>query len=261
MRELVRLVEEPRSCSYLPTEAASLEYRIVQDLESSEYERLLERGYRRFGRQLFRPQCSSCEKCVSVRVVLDEFRPSKSQRRVLRRNRTIHAVRERVYVTTEHVDLYNRYHRFMAAHRGWRPDDITRADYLDSFVAGGGDFARQWMFFEDDRLVGVSLVDETADAISLVYAFHDPARRPDSPGSFAVLKQLQQAQREGKRYAYPGYWIAANRSMAYKSRFRPFERLLRHPEPGERPDWVRHEDAASLAAQSARLAPAPAATA
>lgn len=253
MRELVRLVEEPRPCSYLPEESASLEYRIVQDLGAAEYERLLERGYRRFGRQLFRPHCDSCEQCVSVRVLLDEFEPSSSQRRVLRRNRNIEAVLDRVYVTAEHVELYNRYHRFMAGLRGWRPDDITRIDYLDSFVAGGAEFARQWMFFDGDRLIGVSLVDETGGSVSLVYAFYDPERRPHSPGTFAVLTQLLHAQRAGKRYAYPGYWIAANQSMAYKSRFRPFERLLRHPGPGERPAWSRYEPAESPRA----IEPAP----
>ena len=252
MRELVRLVEEPRTCSYLPHEVASLEYRIVQDIAGEEYEQLLARGYRRFGRQLFRPHCGDCEQCVSVRVLRDEFRPSASQRRVLRRNSHIRAVRERVYVTGAHVELYNRYHGYMAEIRGWRPDKISRADYVDSFVSGGGDFARQWMFFEDERLVGVSLVDETPEAVSLVYAFHEPERRSESPGAFAILKQLEHAQAAGKRYAYPGYWIPNNQSMAYKSRYRPFERLVRHPAPGEKPRWVLHDEA------GAAVDPAPA---
>ena len=198
---------------------------------------MLARGYRRFGRQLFRPHCSGCEQCVSVRVLLQEFHPSAGQRRVLRRNRGVEAVRERVYVTAEHVDLYNRYHRFMAELRGWRPDAVSRADYVDSFVSGGGEFARQWMFFEGGRLVGVSLVDETPEAVSLVYAFYDPNRRAMSPGNFAILTQLLRARETGRRYAYPGYWIPANQSMAYKKSYRPFERLVRQPIAGEEPAW------------------------
>lgn len=245
MRELVRLIEEPRVCSYLPSETAALEYRIIQDLDAREYEALLARGYRRFGRQLFRPGCPECTQCVSVRVLLEEFRPSSNQKRVLRANRNLDVRRTRAAGGREHLDLYNRYHRFMAGERGWRPDSIGRADYEESFLSGGADFAWQWEFRDEGRLVGLALMDETPDAVSLVYAFHDPAWRPQSPGTFAILRQLLDAQKRGKRYAYPGYWIEANRSMAYKSRFRPFERLVGLPERGERPTWTLHQTTAA----------------
>ena len=241
MRELVRLIEEPRVCSYLPSETAALEYRIVQDLDAWEYESLLERGYRRFGRQLFRPGCPQCAQCVSVRVLLRDFKLSANQRRVLRANRGIDVQRVPVAGGLEHLALYNRYHQFMARERGWRPDTIGPADYADSFLSGGDDFAWQWEFRQNGRLVGLALMDETPNAVSLVYAFHDPDWRPASPGTFAILHQLLDAQKRGKRHAYPGYWIEANRSMAYKARFRPFERLHGLPERGEQPDWVLHE--------------------
>ncbi len=243
MRELVRLLEEPRVCSYLPNEVASLEYRLVQGLDAERYQQLLERGYRRFGRQLFRPQCPGCRQCVSVRVLVDQFEPNRGFRRVLQRNEHIQVLRDRPFVTNEHVDLYNRYHLFMHGLRGWRRDRIVRADYVDSFVTGGGDFAWQWMFFEGEKLVGVALMDETPDAVSLVYFFHDPEWRSHSPGTFSILKQLEYARERGKRHSYPGYWIPANQSMAYKARFRPFERLLRHPVDDENPRWELHHDA------------------
>ena len=237
MRELVRLVEEPRTCSYLPREKASLEYRILQDLQPGEYEDLLARGYRRFGRQIFRPACPRCEQCVSIRVLVDRFEPSRSQRRVVRRNRDVEAIREPAYVADAFVELYNRYHSFMAETRGWRHDRISRSDYFDSFVAGGQAFAWQWLFLRRGRLVGVALMDETPAATSLVYFFHEPSWRPDSPGVFSILTQLEYSKSRGKRYAYPGYWIEANRSMSYKSRFRPFETLAAHPVSDERPLW------------------------
>ena len=240
MRELMRLLEEPRVCSYLPNEVASLEYRVVQGLDPEHYQELLERGYRRFGRQLFRPQCPGCRQCVSVRVLVDEFKETRGFRRVRQRNSHIKVVRDRPFVTNEHVDLYNRYHLFMHELRGWRRDRIMRADYIDSFVTGGGELAWQWMFFDGKKLVGVALMDETPDAISLVYFFHDPEWRSDSPGTFSILKQLEYAREQGRKHSYPGYWIPANQSMAYKSRFRPFERLVRHPVDDENPQWVLH---------------------
>ncbi|MBI1357759.1 MAG: arginyltransferase [Acidobacteria bacterium] len=254
MRELVRLLEEPRVCSYLPNEVASLEYRIVQGLEPERYEYLLERGYRRFGRQLFRPQCPGCRQCVSVRVLVDEFEPSRGFRRVLRRNERIRVVRARPSVTNEHVELYNRYHQMMHRLRGWRRDRILRGDYIESFVVGGGDFAWQWMYYDGDELVGVALMDETPNSISLVYFFHDPEWRGYSPGTFSVLTQLDYAKQVGKKHAYPGYWIPANQSMAYKSRLRPFERLVRHPVDDEKPRWVRYHTGDPIESETAPVA-------
>ncbi|MEX2303295.1 MAG: arginyltransferase [Bryobacterales bacterium] len=239
MRELYRVVEEPRPCSYLPAERASLEYRIVTHLGSDDYEDLLARGYRRFGHQLFRPACLQCQQCVSLRVLVQEFLPSRSQRRVLRRNSHIRVVRQPVFVTDAHLDLFNRYHGFMAQHRGWQRDLVTRESYLESFAMGGENIAWQWMFYDKDRLMGVALMDETRESISLVYSFYDPAWRESSPGTLSALTQLEYARRKRLLYAYPGYWITACPSMSYKARFTPYERLKRHPAEGERPVWMR----------------------
>ena len=237
MKDVLRVVEQPRPCSYLPHEIASLEYRIVQNLAPDEYEDYLSRGYRRFGRQLFRPQCPACRQCESIRVLAQEFQPSASHRRALRRNTHVRAVRDRVFFSDAHLALYHRYHRFMAEHRGWSYDRVTRSDYYESFVAGSGEFAWQWLFYDDDALLGVALMDETPNAVSLVYFFHEPEWRPDSPGTFAALTQLSYAKEQGKRFCYPGYLIQANQSMAYKRRFRPFETLISQPGAAQEPRW------------------------
>jgi len=241
MRELLHLVEEPRACSYLPEQTASLEYRVVQEMTAQEYEALLERGYRRFGRQLFRPECSNCSRCVSIRFCAADFTPNSGLRRVLRQNRHIRVRHERVSMGPRHLELYRLYHQFMAERRGWTVDTISGADYYDSFLAGGGDFASQWLYFAGEELVGVALMDETPNAISLVYFFHDPAWRALSPGTFSILVQLDYARQQGKAYAYPGYWITENRSMAYKERFRPFETLAGRPSDAESPVWRLYE--------------------
>jgi len=240
MRELIRLIEDPRACSYLPEQTASLEYRVVQDMTAPEYEDLLERGYRRFARQLFRPRCPSCSRCVSIRFRTLEFAPNANLRRVLRRNRHIEIRHEGVSMSPRHLQLYRRYHEFMAEHRGWSEDTISGADYYDSFVAGGAEYASQWLYFAGEELVGVSLMDETPNAISLVYFFYDPAWRALSPGTFSILVQLDYARQRGKAYAYPGYWIVENPSMAYKDRFRPFEILTGRPADAESAQWALH---------------------
>ena len=76
MRELIRLVEDPRQCPYLPDEIATLEVRLVTDVSPAEYGDLMARGYRRFGMQIFRPVCDTCEECRSMRVLVQEFTPN-----------------------------------------------------------------------------------------------------------------------------------------------------------------------------------------
>ena len=241
MRELVRFIEPPRTCSYLPRETESLEIRAIEEMDSFEYGDLLARGYRRFGWQVFRPACAACTQCRSLRIVTSEFKPTASERRILRKNAGIRAVLQPLYVTREHIELYNRYHEFMRGHRHW-PQRITDPqEYAESFLVSSGTFGFQWLYMDGDRLVGVSLMDEVPGAISLIYAFYDPDWRPLSPGTFSILNQLQYARERGLRYAYLGYWVEACESLSYKGRFRPREVLREHPDDGVEPVWERLE--------------------
>jgi arginine-tRNA-protein transferase len=81
---LEQFVADPRPCSYLPTEIAALEYKLMLDVTAAELDHLLERGWRRFGVAYFRPRCAACQACVPLRIPTDRFRPGRAQRRVLR---------------------------------------------------------------------------------------------------------------------------------------------------------------------------------
>jgi arginine-tRNA-protein transferase len=237
MTELFRMIEPPRACGYLPEETASLEIRAIKTMTPAEYSELLSRGYRRFGWQVFRPACRSCVACRSVRVLAQEFSPTARDRRILRKNAGIRAELHPLFVTREHLELYNRYHAFMHDHRGWPRQRHIAASYADSFLSGSSDLGRQWMYFDGERLVGVAFMDEAPGAISLVYCFYDPDWRHASPGAFSILTQLDYAKRQGFDYAYLGYWIARCQSMSYKGRFGPQEELVKYPADGEETVW------------------------
>ena len=241
MKELLRIVENPRRCSYLHSEFASLELRVVADMTAAEYGDLLARGYRRFGWQVFRPQCAACSECRSMRIVIPDFIPNSSERRVLRQNEDIRAELHPLFATREHVDLYNRYQRFMHEHRGWALQQVTLSEYRDTFISGAAHLGKQWLYFAGHKLVGIATMDEAPGAISLVYFIHDPAWRPQSPGRFSVLNQLLYAKQRGLCYAYLGYWIKACPSMNYKNRFHPHEILAQHPAEAANPVWKAAE--------------------
>ena len=142
------------------------------------------------------------------------------------------------FATAELVDLFNRYHRFMHVHRGWPLQEVTLESYYRDFVAGGVESGKQWLYFNEEKLVGVALMDEVPNAISLVYCFYDPAWRGQSPGTFSILNQLRYAKERGLRYAYFGYWVSGCQSLSYKSHFRPHEILRGLPEEHRQPVWV-----------------------
>ena len=237
MREVFRFIEEPRTCSYLQLETASLEVRYITRMSASEYADLLARGYRRFGSQVFRPACANCDKCRSVRVLAGEFIPNGSERRVLRKNEGIRAELHPPFATREHVALYNLYHGFMREHRGWPHREATMDSYRENFLTGASELGRQWLYFEGSRLVGVAFMDEAIEAISLVYFFYDPAWRAKSPGTFSILKQLMHAKAANIPYAYLGYWIESCPAMSYKGRFRPRQILREYPADGAPAVW------------------------
>jgi arginine-tRNA-protein transferase len=59
----------------------------------------------------------------------------------------------------------------------------------------------------------------------MVYSFYDPEHERRSLGTFMILDHVRRARALGLPHVYLGYWVEGSRKMAYKSRFRPQERL------------------------------------
>lgn len=173
-------------------------------------------------------------------MLINEYELSAGDRRVMRQNRDIRCELAPASLGPRHVELYNRYQAFMHVERGWALQTHTAASYFEGFVAGPKQIAWEWRYFNENRLVGVSLMDTAPDAISLVYFFYDPAWRPRSPGRFSILNQLLFARSQGVPHAYLGYWVNDCPSLSYKSRYRPFETLDAYVSLAQEPSWSRH---------------------
>jgi arginine-tRNA-protein transferase len=79
--------------------------------------------------------------------------------------------------------------------------------------------------FESWPLKAVALCDRLSDGISMVYSFYNPSDADSGLGTYMILEHIAFAQRIGLPHVYLGYWIEGSRKMAYKTRFRPQERL------------------------------------
>ncbi len=70
-------------CPYLPDRQATLAYSVPLDFDvRAAFDRRLERGQRRHGKLVYEPKCEGCQECISLRLPVESFEPSRSQRRV-----------------------------------------------------------------------------------------------------------------------------------------------------------------------------------
>ena len=190
-------------------------------------------GFRRSQSIAYRPACETCRACVSVRVVVEDFRPTRSMRRVLDRNIDLVAEMRVPVPTSEQYSVFRGY--LDSRHRDGGMADMTVLDYAmmveDSHVDTRiVEFRRRG---PDSRingrgtgpLLGVALTDVLSDGLSMVYSFFDPDAGARSLGTFIILDHIARARRLGLPYVYLVYWVKGSKKMDYKGRFLPQERL------------------------------------
>ena len=182
---------------------------------------LLDGGFRRSGRVIYRPRCHGCRECVPIRVKVADFRPDKSQRRCWRANQDLQVTVAEPKLTEEKWELYARYVR---KRHGEVAD--TSMGAMERFLYDSPTQSLEMMYRDSaGRLLAVGLCDEGADFLSTVYCYFDPAESRRSLGTFSALWEIQFAQSRAIGYYYMGYVIAECRAMRYKAAFRPFELL------------------------------------
>jgi len=220
--EVVRLFQTlPHDCGYYADRSAQ---NLVIDPSAPNlaaiYGLALARGFRRAGGHVYHPHCAQCRACVPCRVPAAAFAPNRSQRRCLARNADLVVTEAPAAYTAEYFHLYRRYLDARHADGGMdhpAPDDFAR------FLYTHWSPTRFLELRKDGRLIGVAVTDVCAEGLSAVYTFYDPAEAARGLGTYAILRQIAWAQRDGLPYVYLGYWIAGHAKMDYKRLFRPME--------------------------------------
>lgn len=220
-RPLRFFASTPYPCNYLPQRMAVSVYADPQvPPDTTLYSFLVDRGFRRSGALLYRPHCPGCDACIPIRIPVAQFRPNRSQRRAVSRNRDLQVRCTPPTFKPEHFALYRRY--LALRHPGGGMDDPRPEDYMNFLSCAGLDTGF-YEFRERDRLLAVSVVDHLTTGLSAVYTFYEPMAEMRSVGTYTILWQIAEAQRRRLTWLYLGYWISECRKMSYKSRFQPFE--------------------------------------
>jgi leucyl-tRNA---protein transferase len=222
----------PSPCPYLAGKEERKVFTHLVGERAGELNNILTQGgFRRSQSIAYRPACEGCRACVSVRVVAQEFTPTRSLRRIISRNSDLVGDMKVAVPTSEQYSIFRAY--LDSRHRDGGMADMTVLDYAmmveDSHIETrvveyrrrvGDGVARQ-----AGDLIAVALTDVLSDGLSMVYSFFEPDEASRSLGTFMVLDHIARARQMGLAYVYLGYWVGGSRKMDYKSRFLPQERL------------------------------------
>ncbi|WP_457648720.1 arginyltransferase [Profundibacter sp.] len=233
-------VTAPQPCPYLEGRMERKLFTALQgEFATKLNDALSKQGFRRSQNVLYRPSCADCSACFSARIRVADFTPSRSQRRVLKKNAELQRNAMSPWATEDQYNLFRRYLEHRHADGGMADMDIFEfaamieetpiKSRVIEYTAPLADGTRD--------LAAVCLTDVFDDGVSMVYSFFEPELTKNSLGTYLILDHINIARAAGLPYVYLGYWVPGSPKMAYKAGFKALE-IYRNGdwEPLEDPD-------------------------
>ncbi len=224
----------PAPCPYLEDrEERKVFTHLVGEKARQVNDMLTQGGFRRSQNIAYRPACEGCRACVSVRVIVDQFKPTRSFKRIMDANKNLAGEKLPPSPSSEQFSLFRKY--LDDRHITGGMAQMTALDYAmmveDSHVdtmlieyrKRGPDTAITKR--GEGPLIAATLTDVLANGLSMVYSFFDTDLQNKSLGTYMILDHIKLARKMGLPYVYLGYWVDGSRKMEYKTRFQPQEHL------------------------------------
>lgn len=220
-------VTAPTPCPYLPgrmerkifTHLLGDSARVINDA-------LTAAGFRRSQHIAYKPACDACRSCVSVRIPVFQFQPSRSEKRILKVNEDVERLARAPKASMEQFSLLRSY--LDDRHPSGGMSEMTGLDYasmIEETPIATNVVEYRARGAEEDTLIACALSDRLGDGVSMVYSFYAPEEDRRSLGTHMILDHIAYAQELGLPYLYLGYWVSGCRKMDYKRRFKPLEAL------------------------------------
>jgi arginyl-tRNA--protein-N-Asp/Glu arginylyltransferase len=213
--------DRPEPCPYLPDRQARLPLRLpTRRITPPEFDQLLELGDRRSGYGVYRATCGSCHECRPIRIPVDEFTPSTSQKRSLKKNEFVTVQVGYATCTPAHLDLYNRHKTGRGLSRSGEP--MSESSYRQWMVESCAQTV-EMRYFVSSKMIAVSVLDIGEDSVSSVYHYFDPEESRRSLGVYSVLWEIDWCRGRGIKWYYLGYYVRDCDHLNYKANYLPNE--------------------------------------
>lgn len=166
-------------------------------------------------------QAPAIVEIIPLRINIQHFQLSKSQRRTERANADVQVIIEPVCIRDEHERLFELHARRF---RSNAPDSLYT--FLYDMYASKPCTTLQCCVVKHKQLIAASFFDVGALGISSIYAMFDPSEQKRRLGVFTLLQEVGFARQTRKHYVYLGYAHAPALEQsiyAYKWQFRGLE--------------------------------------
>lgn len=215
---------EHQRCSYLENRNSQSAFIHPSfSINTEIYSQLIQQGYRRSGNEVYTPHCPTCSECIPTRLVTDQFRPNRNQKRCIKKNQYTSVKVKPAVFEQAHYDMYLRYQK--QRHVEGDMANSSKEEYIN-FLSSSWCNTLFVEFSIDGLLAAVAIVDLLDNALSAVYTFFEPDFSQYSLGTYAVLWQIKHAKKLNLEFVYMGFWIKNCQKMSYKSQYQPIQTYI-----------------------------------
>lgn len=220
-------VTTPQACPYLDGRMERKLFTALQGEDAVQLnDSLSKQGFRRSQNVLYRPTCVDCNACMSARIRVKDFVPTKSQKRATKKNAYLKRAATSPWATEAQYEMFREYLEARHADGGMADMDVfefaamieetpIRTRLIEYYTPASDTSSR--------ALAATCLTDLLDDGLSMVYSFYKPELTKDSLGTYVILDHIEIAREAGLPYVYLGYWVPGSKKMGYKARFSALE--------------------------------------
>ena len=224
LQEIQFYVTTKYSCGYINgQDAQSIVATPYKNINNTNFGSLINKGFRRSGQYIYKPNCKDCSACIPIRLLVSNFNASRSQKRVKKYLDKFSVKLLPLTFNEEHYNLYVSYQNKRHPNNIESENDAT--DYND-FLIKSHVMSKLVEFRLNNQLKMVTIIDIVDDGISAVYTFYDYSDQKLSLGTMSILWLLEFCKKENLSFLYLGYWINENQKMKYKTNFKPYELMI-----------------------------------
>ena len=103
-------VTAPQKCPYIKGKTERKLFTALYGRNSVDInDELSLQGFRRSQKVLYRPLCSNCSACLSIRVKVNDFNFSRSQKRVINKNKLLERIEKKPEATDKQYEVFKKY--------------------------------------------------------------------------------------------------------------------------------------------------------